>query len=122
MSSAVSDYAPIRSSQIKIKKGRGDFVLKLKPTRDILAWAGKNKKHQVVVGFALEDKSVRTNAENKLNDKNLDMIIANTPSAIGSEITSVQVKTAERAWLKIDKSTKTVIAKKTIRQIESLCK
>jgi phosphopantothenoylcysteine decarboxylase/phosphopantothenate--cysteine ligase len=120
MAAAVSDYTPERTSAAKIKKAKGPMTIRLKPTKDILTWAGKNKKHQVVVGFALEDKSVRTNAEKKLRKKNLDMIVANTPSAIGAEISSVHIKTPDTAWTKISKVAKTTIAAKIIRQAETL--
>ena len=120
MAAAVSDYRPERTSAAKIKKGKGSLTIRLKPTKDILTWAGKNKKHQVVVGFALEDKTVRANAEKKLRDKNLNMIVANTPSAIGAEISTVHIKTPGTTWTKINKATKTTIAAKIIRQAESL--
>lgn len=120
MAAAVSDYMPERTSSTKIKKGKGPLTIRLKPTKDILTWAGQNKKHQVVVGFALEDKAVRTNAEKKLHEKKLNMIVANTPSAIGAESSSVQIKTTDSAWIKITKAKKTVIAGKIIRQAETL--
>lgn len=120
MAAAVSDYRPERTSTTKIKKTKGTMTLRLKPTKDILAWAGQNKKHQVVVGFALEDRAVRTNAEMKLRDKKLDMIVANAPTAIGAETASVQIKTPDSAWTKINKATKTAIAQKIIRQADML--
>ena len=95
------------------------MTIKLTPTRDILKWAGKNKNHQVVVGFALEDKSLRKNAEWKLKDKKLDMIIANSPKAIAAEKSEVQIKTLNTTWLKLPKATKTTTAKKIIKTIEN---
>ena len=93
MAAAVADYTPIQQRKTKIKKGNQALTVKLKPTPDILAWAGKHKsesrgtRHEprVIVGFALEDKNLRKNAEKKLKEKNLDMIIANSPESIGSE-------------------------------------
>ncbi len=120
MAAAVADYTPAKQSKIKIKKGPGSFTLKLKPTPDIVKWAGRNKKKQIVVGFALEDKSIRKNAEQKLKEKNLDMIIANTPAAIGSEVACVQVKTLNDKWIKIPPAGKTTIAGRIIRLIEKL--
>jgi phosphopantothenoylcysteine decarboxylase/phosphopantothenate--cysteine ligase len=120
MAAAVSDYTPERTSAIKLKKGKAAMTIKLKPTKDILAWAGKNKKHQTVIGFALEDKALRANAEKKLRDKNLDMIIANSTSAIGADTSTVHIKTPDSKWTKITKATKAAIAAKIIRQAESL--
>ena len=115
MAAAVADYTPLKKSKIKIKKSNRDLIIKLKPTVDILKWTGKNKKkNQIVVGFALEDKAIRTSAEKKLKEKNLDMIIANTPTAIGSDRVSVQIKTPDHKWLKLPNATKTTIAKKIV--------
>ncbi|MHC4130747.1 MAG: phosphopantothenoylcysteine decarboxylase domain-containing protein [Planctomycetota bacterium] len=121
MAAAVSDYTPIRSSKTKIKKDRSELVLKLKPTKDILAWAGKNKKkNQLVVGFALEDKALRQNAEKKLNEKNLDMVIANTPDAIAADKSTVHIKITGTKWLKIENKDKTTIAKKIIALVKNI--
>ena len=73
-----------------------------------------------IVGFALEDKNLRRNAEKKLKEKNLDMIIVNTPAAIGSVKSTVQIKTSDSAWLKIENATKISIAKRIIRLIQNL--
>ncbi len=121
MAAAVSDYTPVKTAKTKIKKTDSALTIKLRPTPDILKWAGKNrKKDQVVVGFALEDKAVRTSAERKLKEKNLDMIIANTPAAIGAKKTSVQIKTPTSKWTKLAIATKTTIAKKIISLIEQI--
>ena len=115
MAAAVADYTPAKPARTKIKKTNKILTLKLKPTVDILDWARKHKrKNQIVVGFALEDKAIRTSAEKKLKGKNLDMIIANTVAAIGSDRVSVQIKTPDRKWLKLPHTTKTKIAKKIV--------
>ena len=120
MTAAVVDYKPAKVSRTKIKKSDKDLIIRLKPTIDILKWAGKNKKNsQIVIGFALEDRNLRKNAEKKLKDKNLDMIIANTPSAIGAEESKVQIKQKTGKWLGLSKAGKSVIAKRIIRLIES---
>jgi phosphopantothenoylcysteine decarboxylase/phosphopantothenate--cysteine ligase len=120
MAAAVADYTPARESRTKIKKGPEPITLKLKPAPDILKWAGRNKKKQIVVGFALEDKNIRKNAELKLKEKNLDMIIANTPVAIGADKVSVQIKAATGKWLKLPHVTKLAAAKRIIRVVETL--
>ena len=121
MAAAVADYTPVKRAKTKIKKQEKALTIKLKPTVDILKWAGKNKKkNQIVVGFALEDKAVRTRAEKKLKEKNLDMIIANTPAAIGSDKSSVQIRATGGKWLKIPQASKTTIAQKIISLAEAL--
>jgi phosphopantothenoylcysteine synthetase/decarboxylase len=121
MAAAVSDYTPAKKSKVKIKKSKKDLVIRLKPTVDILQWAGKNKKRgQIVVGFALEDKNLRKNAEKKLKDKNLDMVIVNSPAAIGEEKAAVQIKTADSKWIEIPAAEKKAIAARIIHLSESL--
>jgi len=115
MAAAVADYTPSRPAKTKIEKAGKSLTIKLKPTPDILKWAGKRKKkNQIVCGFALEDKNLRQNAERKLKEKNLDMIIANTPDAISSDKSTVQIKTPDGKWLKLPNATKTTIARKII--------
>ena len=115
MAAAVSDYTPVRPRKTKIKKSASALAIKLKPTTDILAWAAKHKKKsQYIVGFALEDKNLRANAEKKLKAKNLDMIIANSPESIADDESTVQVKTAGGKWLKMPCASKKAVARKVI--------
>ncbi|MHB9070883.1 MAG: phosphopantothenoylcysteine decarboxylase domain-containing protein [Sedimentisphaerales bacterium] len=119
MAAAVSDYTPIKISKTKIKKENENLTIQLKPTADILKWAGKNKKlGQIVVGFALKDRNLRKNAEKKLKEKNLDMIIANSPAAIGAEKSTVYIKQKNKKWLTVPRVAKFSIAKKIIAQIK----
>lgn len=120
MAAAVSDYAPAKTSKTKIKKTRKTLTLKLKPTADILQWAGEHKKNQLLAGFALEDKDLRNRAAKKLIKKNLDMIIANTPAAIGAEKSSLEILTYDGKWTKLPLSGKAVSAQKIINMLEKL--
>jgi phosphopantothenoylcysteine synthetase/decarboxylase len=121
MAAAVADYTPAYPAKTKIKKQNKPLTIKLKPTPDILKWAGTHKTMaRVVVGFALEDKNLRPNAERKLRNKNLDMIIANTPAAIGKDRSAVQVKTLTGDWLKLPFARKEATAVRLVRLIERL--
>lgn len=121
MTAAVSDYKPAIASRTKIKKEQSVLSLKLKPTKDILKWAGRHKrKGQILVGFALEDKDIFQNAEKKLNSKNLDIVVANEPSAIGANRSTLHIKTRTGNWQTFENVTKTASAKKIIREIESV--
>ncbi len=128
MAAAVADYTPAKKSKVKIKKQDNDLIIKLKPTADIIKWAGKHKtdsratshESRIIVGFALEDKNLFHNAENKLKEKNLDMIIANTPSSIGSDKTTVHIKTHKSEWLTLKNKTKAAIANKIIMFVKKL--
>lgn len=115
MAAAVSDYAPVKTSKTKIKKSDTTLTIKLKPTTDILKWAGQHKNKQIVVGFALEDKDIKARAAKKLASKNLDMIIANTPAAIGAEKSSIQILTPDGRWTTLPLASKASLAKKIVR-------
>ncbi len=126
MAAAVADYTPARPAKAKIRKTNKHINIRLKPTPDILKWAGEHKvkskkvKGKIVVGFALEDRSLRQNAERKLKEKNLDMIIANALAAIGSDEAGVQIKASGRKWMRLPKADKLTIAKKIISLIECI--
>ena len=119
MTAAVSDYTPVKPARLKMKKSPGVITLKLKPTQDILKWAGTHKKqNQMVVGFALEDRDIKAGAERKLRDKNLDMIVANTPAAIGSQRCTVWIKKAGQKWRRFAEAPKRRVASRLVRLIE----
>ncbi len=101
MAAAVSDYTPAEKSPVKRKKEKRTISLKLKPTADILAWAGGHKRNQFIVGFALEDRNLKANAQRKLISKNADMIIANAPAVIGKTQSEVFIKTPKSKWLQL---------------------
>jgi phosphopantothenoylcysteine synthetase/decarboxylase len=80
---AVADYRPQKQSREKIKKRGSTLSLRLVKNPDVIEYAGKNKGNRVVVGFALESENLLKNAKKKLLKKNLDIIVANRPNAIG---------------------------------------
>lgn len=74
---AVADYSPVEVEKEKIKKGVGEWSLLLKKTPDILWEVGSRKGDRVVIGFAAETSDLLANARGKLQEKNLDLIVAN---------------------------------------------
>ncbi len=76
---AVADFTPTVTSGSKLKRGKEDLTIRLRPTRDIAAEMGARKKDgQFFVGFALETDHERANARGKLARKNLDLIVLNS--------------------------------------------
>jgi phosphopantothenoylcysteine decarboxylase/phosphopantothenate--cysteine ligase len=121
MAAAVSDYTPARPSRTKIKKQAARLTLELKPTPDILHWAGRHKtKRQILVGFALEDRNLRANAERKMRDKHLDLIVANSPGAIGAETSTLHLKARGSNWVEIRAARKSASAARILRLVEHL--
>jgi len=81
LSAAVSDYTFTDTLPTKHKKNHEPLTLTLRPTPDILAWAGAHKHpHQVLIGFALESDPDPTAAKEKLLRKNADWIAHNVIS------------------------------------------
>ena len=75
---AVADFTPAEVSDTKIKR-KGDMTITLKPTEDIAAALGAIKRpDQKMVGFALETDNEASNAQGKLERKNLDFIVLNS--------------------------------------------
>lgn len=83
-SAAVADYKPAAPSNVKIKKKDENMSLQLVRTKDILAELGRLKQQQCLVGFALETNDVLSYAQDKLERKNLDAIVANSATEPGS--------------------------------------
>ena len=78
MCAAVADYTPMVVSESKIKKSDATFTIELCKTKDIAFELGKVKGERKIVGFALETDNEQSNAEKKLAEKNLDMIVLNS--------------------------------------------
>ncbi len=79
LAAAVADYRPAEIAEQKIKKKEDTFSLSLVRNVDIAATLGQQKQpHQVMVGFALETENEVVNAQQKLQKKNLDMIVLNS--------------------------------------------
>lgn len=75
---AVADYRPKHVAEEKLKKKDDDLQIELERNPDILFSLGKEKKHQFLVGFALETENELENAKGKLKRKNLDAIVLNS--------------------------------------------
>ena len=84
MTAAVGDFAPESVQKEKIKKnGEEPLVLNLQPTQDILREVAEKKSNQLIIGFAAESENIVQSATEKLQRKQLDMIVANDISAPG---------------------------------------
>lgn len=85
MTAAVADFTPVSPENKKTKRGKENWNIELKPTKDIAASLGKLKKdNQVLVGFALETNDEEANAQLKLHKKNLDFIVLNSLKDAGA--------------------------------------
>ena len=83
MAAAVADYQPVEPVGQKIKLRQKGLSLSMVRTPDILAEIGR-RAGLVKVGFAAESEDLLTNARRKLDEKRLDLIVANNVTAQGS--------------------------------------
>jgi len=84
MVAAVADWRPVAPGAHKLKKQDGPPVIRLEPTPDILLSLRGRKKHQYMVGFAAETGDLIREAARKLEDKGLDLMVANPVAEAGS--------------------------------------
>lgn len=76
---AVADFTPETVAGSKIKREGDGLTLRLKPTKDIAAALGQQKRaSQLLIGFALETNEEITHAKEKLARKNFDFIVLNS--------------------------------------------
>ena len=80
MCAAVADYAPAHPVESKIKREKSEIpTIELVKNPDIAATLGSEKRRgQLLVGFALETDNEQVNALDKMERKNLDMIVLNS--------------------------------------------
>ncbi|HEY9062294.1 MAG TPA: bifunctional phosphopantothenoylcysteine decarboxylase/phosphopantothenate--cysteine ligase CoaBC [Pseudobacteroides sp.] len=77
MAAAVADYKCSVVADTKIKKSSDELTLSLVKNPDIAYSIGKKKGKRVMVGFSAETNDLYKNAKSKLENKNMDMIVAN---------------------------------------------
>ncbi len=122
MTAAVSDYRPGEIAAQKIKR-TGAMNLELQPTADILLEISKQRKSQIVVGFAAETENVLENARRKLMSKSLDAIVANDVSREGvgfdSERNAVTIITSAEV-IEVPETTKWEVARRVLDQVVRL--
>ncbi|NOY78138.1 MAG: bifunctional phosphopantothenoylcysteine decarboxylase/phosphopantothenate--cysteine ligase CoaBC [Calditrichaeota bacterium] len=120
MAAAVSDYRPATYSNQKTKKGAGKLVLELEKNPDILKELGRNKNGRILIGFAVETTNELEYGQQKLIEKNLDMIVVNNSQREGAgfggdtNIVTFLMRSGERQEL--PKLTKFEVAQRIIRQ------
>jgi phosphopantothenoylcysteine decarboxylase/phosphopantothenate--cysteine ligase len=109
---AVADFKCRNETCQKIKK-KGDsnyLMLELEKNPDIIGELGKVKGDRIIVGFAAETDNILEHAVEKLNKKNLDLIIANNVAKAGigfgsddNEVTIIEKTGASKEVPKMSK-------------------
>ena len=114
---AVADYRPKEYKKEKIKKSDSDFVIELVRNPDILLEMSKKKEKQLLVGFAAETNNIKENALKKLEKKNLDIIVANNASVMGSDENVIEIIKKDRTSVEISQKSKIELAYDILREI-----
>lgn len=82
---AVADYRPAHVASEKVKKADDALSVALERTDDILKYLGAHKKEgQFLCGFSMETEHMEENSRRKLEQKHLDMIVANNLKVAGA--------------------------------------
>lgn len=77
---AVADYRPLNVANQKIKKSGDSIEMTMIKNPDVVATVAQHPQRPFTVGFAAETQAVEEYARGKLENKNLDMIVANDVS------------------------------------------
>lgn len=122
---AVSDYRPKNIAEQKIKKQGESMQLQLEKTRDILLSLKEKKKHQLMIGFAMETENEVENAKGKLQKKGLDFIVLNSLREEGAgfkaDTNKVHIITADQVK-EFELKSKSEVAEDIIDEIYLLIK
>ena len=122
---AVADYRPARTADEKLKKSDGELFIELERTEDTLAYLGRHKREgQLLCGFAMETSHMEERAREKLERKNLDLIVANNVKVEGAGFgtdTNVVTMISGNRTIRLELMSKEMVAGKildTLLEIE----
>lgn len=122
MAAAVADYRPALKADQKMKKNSSDrLTLELVENPDLLKTLAPSKKpHQVFVGFALETENLMENAAKKLQSKNLDLIVANSPENFDSDQAGVKLLDPSGSIETLSGLSKAAVAQRVLERVAAL--
>ncbi len=121
---AVADYRPLVEAVQKIKKTGTSLTLELVPNPDILAELGQKKTSQLLIGFAAETENLMANAQHKMKQKNVNLLVANDitkPGAgFGSPTNIVSFLFPDGRKIDLPQMSKLEVARHLTREIAKL--
>jgi len=128
MAAAVADFRPSATATEKIKRKKNIPEIKLERTDDILAAVSKLKAKsgwpRVIVGFAAESQKLIENAQSKLEEKGLDLIVANdiTATDAGFAVDTNRVTLLDQAGgsEELPLMAKTAVAEEVLQRVVAL--
>ncbi|MBO5245533.1 MAG: bifunctional phosphopantothenoylcysteine decarboxylase/phosphopantothenate--cysteine ligase CoaBC [Selenomonadales bacterium] len=123
---AVADYRPKQCAAQKIKKNDSEFTVVLEKNPDILFNLGQAKQEgQILVGFAAETNDLIKHAKQKIEKKNLDMIVANDVTVKGAgfnvDTNIVKLIHADGTIEECQQMTKREVAEIILNKVVEMC-
>jgi phosphopantothenoylcysteine decarboxylase / phosphopantothenate---cysteine ligase len=120
------DFRPKSTATQKIKKKTADLMLDLERTPDILQELGAHKNGKILVGFAAETQDHLKHGREKLEKKNLDLIVVNPASgpdsAFDSDMNRATIIDSSGGTEEIPLVSKQVMAHKILDRVVQLLK
>ena len=98
------------------------MVIELVRNPDILFEMGKKKNKQLLVGFAAETNDIKENALKKLEKKNLDIIVANNASTMGTDSNTIEIIKKDKSSVEIKQKNKIELAYDIFSEVISVLK
>ena len=83
---------------------------------------GKKKDNQLLVGFAAETNDIKENALKKLEKKNLDIIVANNASTMGTDSNTIEIIKKDKSSVEIKQKNKMELAYDIFSEVISVLK
>ena len=118
MAAAVADYRPVAAASSKLKKRDQPLTLELVPTVDVLTALRDDEARRgvLMVGFAAETDDLLDNARRKLDEKGLDLVVANDVGApgigMGSEDNAVTILGRNGLRIEVPRAAKPEVARR----------
>ncbi|MBO0722906.1 MAG: bifunctional 4'-phosphopantothenoylcysteine decarboxylase/phosphopantothenoylcysteine synthetase, partial [Blastocatellia bacterium] len=124
---AVADFRPARKSEQKMKKtGQGKISIELEETEDVIAAVAsyQDRNLRIIAGFAAESESLLEYAEEKVREKDLDLIVANDimrkDAGFDAETNAATIIKRDGSRVDLPLQTKRQLAERILDEIASM--
>ena len=122
---AVGDFKFKNKNKNKIKKDISPIVIEMEKNIDVLKFIGSKKtKNQILIGFSAETEKILVNSKKKIENKNLDFIVANdiskNGSGFGSDSNFTYLINSKNEIKKLGLKSKKYIAEKIADEVEKI--
>jgi phosphopantothenoylcysteine decarboxylase/phosphopantothenate--cysteine ligase len=120
MAAAPVDYRPRARRRGKMRKDRCEILMRLVRNPDVLRTVSAGKGRRIFVAFALESGDGTARARAKMKAKRADVIVLNSPAAMGADRQDAVIIRADGTQRAYDGVTKRRLAGVLVREVERL--